>query len=410
MFSWKYVNPKHWALLIRRSLLREQLALHIWQCLPVEQQQEDNAQLLRTIAQLVDSVQQTTGAIERHSDAGELVSICAASARCDAIVRISHALHVAHQQWQTSVSDDVSAQARMRQIWGQDARNVSESTSLTAQIKAVRSLRVEFLKIRMSTRGVSLDKVGGLLPIFSGFFLLSGYVYNRLLLNPFGIDVSRFFGLSDYLSASLVGIEPMILALGATFVGSFFYASSTRLAHLNRLIGARRYLDVFALAALMVALVLVYLNRQAPVETRIIYWYLLAILLVTTVPNLYSMKFKQPVKAYFVMTYTPLFFCVLAFFATHQRIQFDDPERFRLDYLVTQDGVSTEYQMLAGNSLYLFLRDKDKQVTILPLEAVEQIRFLPKKANVTTDVIAAQKSAVAPAENVQPKPAASEKE
>lgn len=411
MFLWKYFNPRHWVLLMRRSLLRERLALLIWQCLPIEQQQQDNAQLLRTIAQLVDAVQQSAEQpypaqqnpntlIESNDDAGKLVSICATNERYDAIVQISCALHIAHQQCLSLASDDVTVQEHIRQIWGQVASNKLEPTSLTAQLKIVRSLRSEFLKIRMSTRGFSLDKVGGLLPIFSGFFLLSGYVYTRLLLNPFGIDISRFFGLSDYLSASLVGIEPMILALGATFAGLFFYASNTRLAHLNRLIGARRYMDVLALAALLVALILVYLNRQAPVETRIIYWYLLAILLATTVPNLYSMKFKQPVKAYFMMTYTPLFFFVLAFLATHKRIQFDDPERFRLDYLVTQDGVSTEYQMLAGNSLYLFLRDKDKQVTILPVEAIEHIRLLPTKAQ----TLKAKETPAPLAEPMEPKP------
>lgn len=56
----------------------------------------------------------------------------------------------------------------------------------------------EALKIEIAAK-----EIVALLSIVSSFFLISGYLYNRLLFEEFGIDVSKFFTLSDYIASSV---------------------------------------------------------------------------------------------------------------------------------------------------------------------------------------------------------------
>ena len=51
-------------------------------------------------------------------------------------------------------------------------------------------------------------------------FLLTGYLYNRFYLGYFGIDVSQFFTLSDYLSSS---VDKIYIACIASIIGVFVY-------------------------------------------------------------------------------------------------------------------------------------------------------------------------------------------
>lgn len=50
---------------------------------------------------------------------------------------------------------------------------------------------------------ISLDDLKALLWLFSILFLCTGVIYNQLYLRPFGIEVSRFFNLNDYLNTSI---------------------------------------------------------------------------------------------------------------------------------------------------------------------------------------------------------------
>ena len=67
----------------------------------------------------------------------------------------------------------------------------------------------EALKIEIATK-----EIMALLSVVSSFFLISGYLYNRLLFGEFGIDVSKFFTLSDYIASS-------VSQIGYTFAATF---------------------------------------------------------------------------------------------------------------------------------------------------------------------------------------------
>lgn len=60
---------------------------------------------------------------------------------------------------------------------------------------------------------ISFDQVKALLWLFSILFLCTGVIYNQLYLTPFGIEVSRFFNLNDYLNTSIDKIFFTIIPL-----------------------------------------------------------------------------------------------------------------------------------------------------------------------------------------------------
>lgn len=53
----------------------------------------------------------------------------------------------------------------------------------------------------------NLSDIVGSIGVISALFVISGYLYTRILLGAFGIDVSLFFSLADYLAASIEQIR-----------------------------------------------------------------------------------------------------------------------------------------------------------------------------------------------------------
>lgn len=92
--------------------------------------------------------------------------------------------------------------------------------------KEIRSLETsisdrEALKISLSIQ----DLTAGLTAL-SVLFLVSGYLYNRALLGNFGVEVAKYFSLSDYVAASMDGIEYSLMAAVVGSLGGFLGAHS----------------------------------------------------------------------------------------------------------------------------------------------------------------------------------------
>jgi len=67
---------------------------------------------------------------------------------------------------------------------------------------------------------ISTSHISFIFSISATIFLLTGYLYNRFYLGHFGIEVSHFFTISDYISSS---IDKIYIACIASIIGIFTY-------------------------------------------------------------------------------------------------------------------------------------------------------------------------------------------
>lgn len=369
---WRYLQPQYWATLIRRSLLREKLAMLIWFCLPDTDQQVDDIDILKRVAVLVRWCE--TGVKPEHhlgKPIEHIVALCRQGDDRNEMLTTSSALH---QSYRRLCGDAACVEPLLP--WSQEAADQAPRQHLLSLYRQVWLLRKRFNASRVQWSEFNLSQLGGLIPVASGFFLITGYLYNSFFLQPFGIEISRYFGLTDYLAASLDGIVPTLLALLVTFIPMLLTMARIRQSHLTRMIGARRNVDIFTAVGLAVAVVLAIYHYKRDQHTFIAAVFVAGIMFATIMPAYASLRFQRPTRAYFALAYMPIYLSILIFFATTERLKLEGKDGFTSDHAVTSNGVTERFQLLAGNSLYLFLRNEHKEVVIIPIEAIERIEKL----------------------------------
>lgn len=371
---WRYLQPQYWATLVRRSLLREKLALLIWFCLPSDEQERDDIDVLKRVALLVRWCE--TGVKPEQKLDKPLEHIVALCRQGDDRGEMLHSSSALHQSYQRLCGEKECDTPLLP--WSQETPEKTPHQSLSSLHQQVRKLRKRFNASRVQWAEFNLSQLGGLIPVVSGFFLITGYLYNSIFLQPLGIDISRYFSLTDYLAASLDGIVPMVLALAVSFFSMMLTMARIRQAHLNRLTGTRRSIDLSNVLVFLLALGVAARSYRRDEQTFIIALFVAAIMLATVVPAFLSLRFRQPMKAFLTLSYVPIYLAIMTFSATIERQKLDSDKGFQLDHSITSNGLTERFQLLAGNSLYLFLRNEHKDVVIIPIEAIERIEKLPR--------------------------------
>ena len=272
------------------------------------------------------------------------------------------------------------------------ARNYDPEV-LMPDIKTIRALgrktrrEIKSLETSISDRGALKISLSGpnlnvVLTVVSTLFLVSGYLYSRAFLGHFGVEVAKYFALSDYVAASIDGIQYAVVAAAAGILGSFFgahYLSRMSFSLKAQTRKKRRFLSSLVPAMLGVSAAIAYVQE---VET----FYSIAPLFI------FSLSFR-PVR-WFVHRYVKdedrviaifLMLAILTFslhlFASVRKdiyriehaegsglkqydILFKEPVVFNTDATV----------LLAGNGGYVFLRDASSgKVYIVPRDQIQNI-------------------------------------
>ncbi len=116
------------------------------------------------------------------------------------------------------------------------ARNYDPEV-LMPDIRAIRALgrktqrEIKSLKTSISDRealkiSLSGQNLPAVLTVVSTLFLVSGYLYSRAFLGYFGVEVAKYFALSDYVAASIDGIHYAVVAAVGASLGNFLGAHS----------------------------------------------------------------------------------------------------------------------------------------------------------------------------------------
>ncbi len=99
----------------------------------------------------------------------------------------------------------------------------NEYKSVRKDVK--KSLEVEKERIRFETAPkieFTPQGVGIIITLFSILFFISGFIYNQFFFSYFGINLSHFYSVSDYLTSSLNKIYYAILSVGGSLILSYF--------------------------------------------------------------------------------------------------------------------------------------------------------------------------------------------
>lgn len=229
---------------------------------------------------------------------------------------------------------------------------------------------------------ITLSQLGSGIALLSALFVVSGYLYDKYYLGAFGIDVSKYFTISDYLSTSVESIRYAgfsgFFATVFTFLG-FHHGSRKSYAQLEYERGQKDYtLHVFGLI-LIVNVIVSYF-----VDQLLFYSALLMFAVVAALPlsDIISRKyFKQPIPVLFFLVFVALFFVRLYYSAARSVYQAQDEtliseatERYEYEFMDTIKLSDKNVVMLAANSNYYFFWDfKQETSIILPKDAIKKI-------------------------------------
>jgi len=237
---------------------------------------------------------------------------------------------------------------------------------------------------------LSLERAGAIIPVLSCFFLISGYLNNRFLLGYFGIEVSKYFTLGDYLASSIEVIR--YSATGAAIgILSFFFgahrASRKPYTQIEYERKRREYWPYMILVAAIIGTVRGYLENS-------VMFYDASYVLIIFASLYFSAKlatkyFKEPLAAMFLLVF-------ISSYSAHMfssvgraihRVRFSPIEEIKIYDIQFKKGLSvngSELVFIAGNSNYLFLLDRERQSIIIPRDQVlylKRKKVLEKKPN-----------------------------
>ena len=210
------------------------------------------------------------------------------------------------------------------------------------------------------------------LPVVSVFLTVSGYIYSIVYYGYFGIEVSLFFSLSDYLAASIEKIgtafwSTISLLVGA-LIGHIRNPTLSRLEHERRQSRLNKQVNILILLALLGAILYFLLDSPIFYETHLP---VLAILIGFILWRNYGGKYlKNPNSDGAVLFW--IFIFLVQLWGSGQgailRLESGEQHPFRVETSSKVYDESTA-RLIGGNSQFIFLLEpgkKQKKVLALP--------------------------------------------
>lgn len=249
-----------------------------------------------------------------------------------------------------------------------------------------RSLRKDINRMRdaISDReavkiSLSIQNAGALISVVSSVFLISGYLYNRFLLGAFGIEVSKFFTLTDYLASSIEAIRYSASSAVIGIVSYFLGVHSTSRKSVMQIEFERKRREYWPYIILMIS---IFSAIFAYTKNSIIFYTDVYIIILFTTflsaPWLAKRYFKEPLVALFIIVFIFTFsgHVFMSVGKTIHRLKYDSREKIERYEVIFKKEIpieSSKLILITGNSNYLFFLDEDKNAFIIPRDQVEYI-------------------------------------
>ena len=264
--------------------------------------------------------------------------------------------------------------------------SVPDVKTFRAQIHETRR-EIKNLKASISDRetfkiSLSSQNPTAVLTVLSALFLVSGYLYSRAFLGHFGVEVAKYFSLSDYVAASINGIRYAVVAAIMGSLGCFLGVHSlSRMSYAEAVqtSSERRIYASLVTATFCVGAVTAYVqDSETFYGIAALFIFLLSLRPVSWLIRRYFEE-KDGILA-FVLVLLVLTFSLHLFASVRRdihRIEHAEASALK-QYDISFKGpvaFNTETTvLLAANSGYLFLRDTASgKVYIIPRDQVQNI-------------------------------------
>lgn len=235
----------------------------------------------------------------------------------------------------------------------------------------------ESLKLSVSPQGV-----GAILSIITSTFLLGGFVHNWYILGHFGIDVSRYFVVSDYLSSAVEAIRWAAIGSLLSAVGLFSgLVRASRQTYAEALSTQRKtnlYLYLLSATAIANSIIVYFTNFQSFYKSLSIIAGFVVLIIADKAANRF---FKEPILPLIVMVFVGSFFASL-FSNARTEIYLLENKLSNNVGSVSFNGTTPftedEAHVITMNSGFIFIMDKNKNIYVLPRQRFEYARVTPK--------------------------------
>ena len=226
---------------------------------------------------------------------------------------------------------------------------------------------------------IAAIEIVALLSIVSSFFLISGYLYNRLLFGEFGIDVSKFFTLSDYIASSISQIghtfAATLLSLVAFFLGEHFASRKSRV----QLSYEQKKPDYWLYVSLPIILsgaVWDYFYNVKGFYTSM--YFAIILLALILLPNLCWKYFSKPRPALYGLLFIVYSFASLWMNLGHtiDDLRYEELQKQKKYALKFKGNISlppSDFVLLAANSDFVFLLAENRKVHIYSKDLLQYL-------------------------------------
>lgn len=218
--------------------------------------------------------------------------------------------------------------------------------------------------------------------VITPLFLLTGYLYNYFFWNNFGLDISKFFSVSDYISSSIDNIRyvivscllPMISCYAGVFTSSRKYIDEREASTVSLNLPEKLILTFAILGAPLGY----YINNN---DLLVVSIFLLIVIAFThyLIPVLSTKLFKNPIEASFLFLFI-LYFVSYLSFSIYSDIEDIDNKQFYKNHkhevtLIEDNSEIEGYYFISANSSFYFFINKQKDLIIIPSYRVKSVRI-----------------------------------
>lgn len=354
----RWLSPSFWRLKSASLRQREQLALLLWPYLTEAERSADDSEPLRLLVRAVRAIED--GRDDFATDAS------------------------AKALWARAESDQAVQQAAgaLRTI---RLQLNGDTVASGLQVAPIERKQLKVLHHRMNASKLENAFSSWLnapltLPLMSVLFLFSGWLFNTIFFNKYNLPVGRYFGLSDYLAASIEGLVPAVVAVMFTFATQWLMRNRIRLQVLQNQLGSGwRNLMLSSLAFFLIFPLIPYLLPE-PEVTRLMRIYLIALAVpILAIPVGIAFS-KRPARDTLLLNFLVIYVAVIWFTAEMRFINSMNSDKARPEVILANapDKI-LNWRVISGNSLYLFLQNENNEVVAVPIEQVLSVRYPNKE-------------------------------
>lgn len=249
------------------------------------------------------------------------------------------------------------------------------------EIKNLKEDLADSERIKVSLKEINLPL---LLSILSALFLVSGYIYNTMLLRAFGIKASLFYSISDYLSSSIDAIRvafiSAFIALLSSIIGVYLKHKKGSLDVKYSIIHRRNtLLKLGVITGFIVSIISIIYGNYIQVQIALNGFLVLLSILIASVAS--RLFFKEYITSFFIIDFLLLFASYLlieSYTQYHRIIFFDRYDDYGYHFKI--DGkLYNRQRVITTNSSYIFFYNPDnKKVEILPISGFEAYNWINK--------------------------------